>query len=76
MTGVVATMFLPGGKSLSKKELDQVCDILGIADPMKKNLPVGKGCTYYLLLSSNGKIPDKCPEPAQPVMALSKAADV
>ena len=56
MAAVVATLFIPGGKSLTRQELDQVCQILGIQDPAKKDLPVGPACTYFLLLSANAPL--------------------
>jgi len=60
MGSTVAVLFVPGGKSLTKAELDQVCDLLGITDPLKNLLPAGPNCTYFLQLSSNAKLPETC----------------
>lgn len=70
MAAVVATLFIPGGKSLTRQELDQVCQILGIQDPVKKDLPVGAACTYFLLLSANAPLPKDCDGGDNPRMNL------
>jgi hypothetical protein len=57
MASVVATQFFAGGKTLSRSELNQVCDILDITEPLKSDLPVGPECTYFLLLSTNSPLP-------------------
>jgi hypothetical protein len=71
MASIVATLFIPGGKSLTRPELDQICDILNITDPLKSQLPVGYACTYYLLLSSNAPIPKDCADMEQPLLKLT-----
>jgi hypothetical protein len=73
MGSIVATLFVPGGKSLNKQDLDKVCDLLDIRDPLKKLLPAGPNCTYYLMLSTNGKIPTECgTDMAHPLLKLLK----
>ena len=71
MGATVAVLFVPGGKSLSRSELDQVCNILGIGDPLKTLLPTGEDCTYFLQLSTNTKLPESCnTDPSKPVIKL------
>lgn len=70
MTGIVATLSVAGGKNLTRQELDAVCNAMGIGDPIKSQLPVGDGCRYLLLLSSNGEIPKTCVDTAQPHLQL------
>jgi hypothetical protein len=70
MASVVPTLFFPGGKSLTRPELDQVCQILDITDPLKSLLPVGDACTYYLLLSTNSPLPQSCADLQKPLMRI------
>lgn len=74
MASVVATLFIPGGKSLDRAGLNQVCDLLNIVDPLKSRLPVGDACTYYLLLSANAPLPETCGDALHPQMHLMKPA--
>jgi hypothetical protein len=61
MGASVATLFVPGGKpDLKRDELNKLCEILGIPDQIKQGLPVGEKCTYYLLLSTQSKLPKTC----------------
>jgi hypothetical protein len=61
MAATVATLFVPGGgKVLTRDQLNQVCDLLGIPDPPKSLLPSGGACQYYLLLSASAPIPQEC----------------
>ena len=77
MATVVATLFIPGGKSLSRHLLNQVCVLLDIPDPLKSQLPVGAACTYYLLLSTNKPIPGRLRRMSQPLFKLlTKGSDV
>ena len=68
MTGVVNSTYVIGGRSYQgnsdadkdafKKDLQKVCDLLGITnEDLRKNLPVVTGCTYRLVLSANVDIP-------------------
>jgi len=66
MAAVVASYFSPGGKSLTKEELKQVCDILGIEPDVTNQLPVGDACVYHLFLASQAKIPKSCTNPEEP----------
>jgi hypothetical protein len=71
----IAVQFVPGGKALSKQELDKVCDLLDIRDPLKKLLPAGPNCTYYLQLSTNGKLPEAClTDLEKPLLGLVRKA--
>lgn len=70
MAAVVATLFIPGGKSLNRSDLNQVCQLLDIQDPIKSDLPVGDACTYFLLLSSNAPIPTECADMSKPLLRL------
>ena len=45
---------------MTKGELDQICDLLKITDPVKKNLPAGTGCRYQLVLQSQKDLPKDC----------------
>jgi hypothetical protein len=78
MGSTVAVLFVPGSKSLTKAELDQVCDLLGITDPLKGLLPAGPDCTYFLQLSTNGKLPTACStDMTKPVIKLlQKGSDL
>jgi hypothetical protein len=71
MASVVAALSVAGGKSvLSRTELDQICDLMNIKDPVKSDLPVGPACTYYLYLSSTAPIPNDCADANEPLMRL------
>jgi hypothetical protein len=67
MTGLVTAQFIIGAREtggpggLTKAELDQICDLLKITDPIKKDLPAGPACRYQLVLqATNQDIPKKC----------------
>ena len=66
MTGVVTASFIVGARNTSgpgamtKGELDQICDLLKITDPVKKNLPAGDACRYLLVLQADQDIPKEC----------------
>jgi hypothetical protein len=72
MGTIVATQFYAGGKSITRQELDQICQILDIQDPLKQLLPTGANCTYYLLLSSNAPLPKDCADLSRPLLKLLK----
>jgi hypothetical protein len=76
MASVVATLFIPGGKSLDRADLDKVCDLLNIVDPLKSRLPTGPSCTYYLLLSANAPLPDNCGDTDHPLMRIMQQGKV
>ena len=78
MGSTVATLFLPGGKSLNKADLNKVCDLLEIRDPLKGLLPTGDQCIYYLILSTNTQIPTTCGTSMEHplVRLLKKGSDV
>jgi c-di-GMP-related signal transduction protein len=69
MASSVAAQFIAGGKSLIDTELDQICKILNIPDEVKEKLPLGT-CTYYLVLSTNAKLPATCVDEYKSVMKL------
>jgi len=62
MTGVVTAQFIAGGgkKIASRADLDKVCDILGVKDPVKSNLPISEDCKYFLVLIAEKDTPDSC----------------
>lgn len=61
MSAIVATQRIVGGKpaggdqGLSKSDLEQICDLLGIQEPDK--LPTGPKATYLLVLRTSEAIP-------------------
>jgi hypothetical protein len=71
MASVVATLFVIGGTNqLTKVQLGQICDLMGIDPARKALLPVGHGCTYFLQLRGTAELPKTCPDPNHPSMQL------
>ena len=66
MGAIVAARFQVGGKTgITRQDLDRICDLLRITDPVKSHLPAGDHCRYLLILESQEKIPQECPGPTQ-----------
>jgi len=68
MAATVATLMFLGGKSLSKADLDKVCQVLNIQQP-PNGFPIGDDNTYYLVLSAHADV-TKSPETSKPLMGL------
>jgi len=54
---VTADFKLGGRAGLSREQLNQICQILGIPDPPKGRLPTGRGVKYILVLEAKAKVP-------------------
>jgi hypothetical protein len=66
MGAIVTARFQVGSKTgITRQDLDRICDLLRIADPVKSNLPAGDHCRYVLVLESKAKIPQDCPAPTE-----------
>jgi hypothetical protein len=66
MGAIVAARFVVGSQTgLPREDLDRICDILRISEPVKSRLPAGQHCRYLLVLESQEKIPQDCPGPLQ-----------
>lgn len=53
---VLADYQLGGANDLSRDDLNKVIELLGIEDP-KGKLPLGKKCSYVLVLQTEAQVP-------------------